>query len=194
MFFHLVLVPLVDRFANWLSTTRGTLGVKRTFWYNSSFCLHAYHFLDANRWLCAVEDDCVRPCLVKLQSSLLSKFQIAPIYRILMRFSSFFYGAILGFVKSHGVSSKQLSSSIGFTTVKNTDCLPLLRLCPPSINPLLIVECIPLTFPTWWMYSVNSFGNSTLSCNSGSIAIPPECLWIDLQYRICLEELGFKQH
>ena len=108
--------------------------------------------------------------------------------------SSFLYGATLGFVKSHGVSSKQLSSSIGFTTVKNTDCLPLLRLCPPGINPLLIVECIPLTFPTWWMYSVNSFGNSTLSCNSGSIAIPPECLWIDLQYRICMEELGLKQY
>ena len=35
------------------------------------------------------------------------------------------YGAILGLVKSHGVSSIPLSSSVGFVRVKNTDCLPL---------------------------------------------------------------------
>ena len=28
------------------------------------------------------------------------------------------------------------------------------------------------------MYSVNPSGNSTLSCNSGSISLPPECPWI----------------
>ena len=38
---------------------------------------------------------------------------------------------------------------LGFTIVKNTDCLPRLRLCPPGINPLLIIECTSLTFPTW---------------------------------------------
>ena len=42
----------------------------------------------------------------------------------------FLYGTILGFVKSHGVSSIHSSSSIGFTFVKNTDCLPLLGLSP----------------------------------------------------------------
>ena len=49
-------------------------------------------------------------------------------------------GAILGLVKSHGVSSIPLSSSIGFVIVKNTDCLPLLRLRPPGINPFLIMH------------------------------------------------------
>ena len=34
----------------------------------------------------------------------------------------------------------QFSSSIGFTVVKNTVCPPRLRICPPKINPLLIVE------------------------------------------------------
>ena len=37
----------------------------------------------------------------------------------------------------------------GSLYVKNTDCLPRLRLCPPGINPLLITECTSLTFPTW---------------------------------------------
>ena len=43
------------------------------------------------------------------------------------------------------------------------------------------------------MHSVKPFGNSTLSCGSGSIATPPECPWIALKYDMCLEELGFKQ-
>ena len=63
----------------------------------------------------------------------------------------FLYGAILGFVRSHGVSPMSYPSSIGFNVVKNTACLPLLR------------------------HSVNPFGNSTLSCNVGSIASSPAC-------------------
>ena len=31
-------------------------------------------------------------------------------------------------------------SSIGFTEVKNTACLPLLKLFPPGINPFLIMK------------------------------------------------------
>ena len=143
-----VLVDLVDHFASSIfNTTRGTL--ERTFWYSSSFCLHAYHFLYANSWLCVVENDCMRPCLVKQQFFLSSEFQIAPICCILIKFQVLLYGTILGIVKSHEVSSTQCSSSIGFTIVKNTDCLPRLRFCPPRINPLLIVECTSLTFPTW---------------------------------------------
>ena len=92
------------------------------------------------------------------------------------------------------VPSTQFSSSIGFTIVKNTDCLPRLRLCPPGINPLLTIECTSLTFLAWSMFSVNPFGNNTLSCSSGSMAISPECLWIALKYEMCLEELGFKQY
>ena len=64
-------------------------------------------------------------------------------------FQPFLCGAILGLVKSHGVPSTTLSSSIGFVIVKNTDCLPLLRLRPPGINTLLIMEFISLAFPTW---------------------------------------------
>ena len=70
----------------------------------------------------------MRPCLVKLQSSLLREFQFAPICSIFMKFPSILYGTILGFVKSHGVTSIQLSSSLRFTFVKNTDCLPRLRI------------------------------------------------------------------
>ena len=56
----------------------------------------------------------MRPCLVKQQSFLLSELRISPMYCILMRvFQVFLYGTILGFVKSHEVSSTQFSSSIG---------------------------------------------------------------------------------
>ena len=94
----------------------------------------------------------------------------------------FVFGVVLGLCsKSHRMSSILWSSSIGFTAVKNTDCLSLLRLLLPGINPLLIIECISLRFPMWWMYSVKSSGNSTLSCNAGSTRLPllnvPELLW-----------------
>ena len=60
------------------------------------------------------------------------------------------------------------TSSIRFIEVKNTACLPLLRLFPSGINQFLIIEFNALAFPTWQRYSVNRFGISTLSCNSGS--------------------------
>ena len=84
------------------------------------------------------------------------------------------------------------SSSIGFTVVKNSLPVPFLELLPPGINPLLIIECISLTFPMWLMYSVGSSGNSTLSCNAGSTKLSPESPWIALKYKKCFEELGFK--
>ena len=70
----------------------------------------------------------------------LSELQIAPMYCILTRFPSTLYGAILGFVKWRGVSLIPYTSSIGFTAVKRTACLRLLRLFPSGINPFLIVE------------------------------------------------------
>ena len=43
------------------------------------------------------------------------------------------------------------------------------------------------------MYSAKSSGNNTLSCNVGSTRFPPECPWIALKHRNCLQELRFKQ-
>ena len=59
------------------------------------------------------------------------------------------YGAILGLPRSHSTSFRSCRASIGFTAVKNTDCLSLLRLFPPGISPLLIMECISKAFPMW---------------------------------------------
>ena len=75
------------------------------------------------------------------------------------------------------------TSSIGFTGVKKTACLPLLRLGPPGFNPFLMKEMDSFAFPTWWMYSVNPFGNSTLSCNARSIALSRECPCIARKYK-----------
>ena len=49
----------------------------------------------------------------------------------------FLYTAILGLSRSYWTSSRSWLSSIGFTAVKNTDCLSFLGLLPPGINPLL---------------------------------------------------------
>ena len=84
-----------------------------------------------------------------MQAFLLSDLQIAPTYSFLKRFRVFLNGAILGFVKSRGVSPILFPSSIGFTVVKNTACLPLFRLFPPGSNPFLIMEFNPLAFPAW---------------------------------------------
>ena len=134
----------------------------------------------------------MRPCLVKQQSSLLSECQIAPLDSILMRFPSIFLcGTILRFLKSHGVSSIQLSTSIGFTKVKNI----VFRWDFVSRNQSTSDYWMHFThIPDVQMYSVDPFGNSTLSCNSGSKTIPPKSPWIALKYRMCLEELGFKQY
>ena len=105
----------------------------------------------------------------------------------------FLYTAILGLFRSYWTSSRSSLAYIGFTAVKNTDCLSFLRL-PLGIGPLLITECISSAFLMWQMHSAKSSGNRTLSCNVGSKRLPPECPWIALKYRKCLEELGFKQY
>ena len=50
--------------------------------------------------------------------------------------------------------------SIGFTVVKKTAFLPLLRLVPPEINPFLTVESDVVDALG------NPFDNSTMSCNA----------------------------
>ena len=44
------------------------------------------------------------------------------------------------------------------------------------------------------MYSANPSGNSTLSCNAGSIILLPECPWVARKYRNRRREFEFKQY
>ena len=77
-----------------------------------------------------------------------------------------------GFVQTvFNFSPISCRAHIGFTAVKNTDCLSLLRLFPPVISPLLIMERISKAFPMWYTYSAESSGHSTLSCNVGSARV-----------------------
>ena len=46
----------------------------------SSF--HQNSFRDTTSWECVVKDDCVRSCLIELESFLLSKFYVDPIHRV----------------------------------------------------------------------------------------------------------------
>ena len=39
------------------------------------------------------------------------------------------------------------SCAMGFTAVKNTVCLSLLEICPPSINPEFVMECKLIAHP-----------------------------------------------
>ena len=52
--------------------------------------LHAYRFLNEPCKQCVIEENCIRPCVIKLQSSLLSELQIAPKYCILKAFPNVF--------------------------------------------------------------------------------------------------------
>ena len=70
------------------STARGILGVKRTFWWSSSWVFHTYRLLNASCRQCIKENDCMWPCRVKLQVFLLSQLQIAPKYCMLKVFPS----------------------------------------------------------------------------------------------------------
>ena len=56
------------------------------------------------------------------------------------------------------------------------------------------MERMSWAFPKWLMFSAKSSGNSTPSRNVGSTRVPPECPWIALKYRKCLEALGFTQY
>ena len=48
------------------------------------FRFHHSRLRDTISWECIVEDDCVRSCLIELQSFSLSKFYVDPIHRVLM--------------------------------------------------------------------------------------------------------------
>ena len=47
---------------------------------------HHNCFRDTISWECIVEDDCVRSCLMELQSFSLSKLNVDPVHRILVHF------------------------------------------------------------------------------------------------------------
>ena len=91
----------------------------------------------------------MRPCFVKLQAFLLSELQIAPKYCILKAFPSIRAWRDPWFRQIAWSPSMPYTSSNGFTVVKKTACLPLLRLVPPGINPFLIIEFYSFAFPTW---------------------------------------------
>ena len=44
-----------------------------------------------------------------------------------------------------------------------------------------------------WTRQSHPVSNNTLSCNVGSTGLPPECHWVAVKYKKCLEELGVKQ-
>ena len=71
------------------------------------------------------------------------------------------------------VSGSLCSLSIGSTGRKNTVCL-LLKICPPGINPELMMECKLIAHP--------------ISCNEGSLRLRPEWPWRARRYSIVPEE------
>ena len=50
---------------------------------------HHNNFRDTISWECVIKDDCVRSCLIELQSFPLSKLYIDPIHRVLVSFPRF---------------------------------------------------------------------------------------------------------
>ena len=64
----------------------GGRGDTCTFSYMIFSRFHPNNFWDTLSWECVVEDDCVRSCLIELQSLSLSKLNIDPVHRILVHF------------------------------------------------------------------------------------------------------------
>ena len=112
----------------------------------SSF--HPNNSRDTISWVYIVKNDGVRSRLIELQSFLLSKFDIDPMFRVLMFFHALWmYRARRGAPKSV-VSGSLCSLSIGSTGRKNTVCR-LLKFWPPGINPELMMESKLIAHPTW---------------------------------------------
>ena len=148
--------------------------------------LHAYRFPNTNRKQCVLENDCVWSCVLKLQLSLLSELDIAPIH--LLRKSPsicvWFVQIVLNFFHTLTVhrihSSEKHGLPIPFETssswVQSTsDSWMYFNYISDVIKKLgevLWQQCIVLQW--------------------GSTRLPPECPWIALKYRKCLEELGLK--
>ena len=174
-----------------LSTTRGTLGDWNALWKSSSFVfVHTAFSLQAAGGVLK-RTDWMWPCLVNLQSLALGRASNCtniPYFEGVSKYSCMARSLV------SSDRAEFLPCHIHFTAVKNTACLSVLRLFPPGINPFLIIEFNSLAFPSWLMYSVNPFGNNTLSCNSGSTAFSPECPWTARKYKNWLEKFGFMQH
>ena len=90
-----------------------------------------------------MKDDCITYCVVELQSFTLSNLYIDPNTPYLGALSTFhfcLYDARRGLVKS-SLYGSLCSLSMGFTAVKNSVSLSLLKFCPPGINPEFVMEC-----------------------------------------------------
>ena len=92
------------------------------------------------------------------------------------------YHARRGLVKS-SLHGSLYSLSMGFTAVKNTVCLSLLKICPPGIKAEFVMACKLIAHQIWYMYSKKLSGINTLSWSEGSMGLGPEYL----------EELGDKE-
>ena len=102
--------------------------------------LHTYRFLNELCKQCVKDNNRVSCCFSK---KLLSFFvaRSSNCTKILFPdkcFQVFLYGALLACDKSHWISPRPSWLYNGFTTVKNTTYLPVLRLTPPGIKPCMI--------------------------------------------------------
>ena len=132
-----------------------TFGLLNNFsiWFSSNFWTQLFHpiMFQRNLWRvtrCVAEDDCVRSCLIELQSFPLSKLYVTQYTVFWCPFHAFrMYCARRGAFNSI-VSRCLCSLSKGSTNRKNTLCL-LLNICGPGVNPGFMMKCELIAFPTW---------------------------------------------
>ena len=119
------------------------------------------------------ESGSVRSRLVERKSFPLSNFQLDPVHRVLV------YLSILPVKSNSWLGQVELRlqevSALHRIHCGEKYCLsPFLLIFPPAISAVRTIECKSVKLPTWYMYSVKSFGNTTRSCRKGSIWFPPE--------------------
>ena len=84
---------------------------------------------------------------MELKSFLLSKLYIDPIQRVLMSFPRFLFVPCKTWFGQVKLVRIFVFLSMGFTAVKNTVCLSLLKFCPSGINPEFVMECELIAHP-----------------------------------------------
>ena len=136
----------------------------------SSF--HLDSLRDTISWECVVKDDCVRHCLIELQSFPLSKLYIDPVQWFDV--SSMFSACTM----QDAVLLGQCYSDLCVLCSKDPQTWKIPSVCCSNfVLPEFVMECKLIAHPMWEKYSKKLFGINTLSCNEGSMGLRPEWPW-----------------
>ena len=142
------------------------------------FRIHHNCFRDTISWECIVEDDCIRSCLIELQSCSLSKFDVDPIHRVLVSFPRFSACTMQDVVCSNQAHADLCDPySWDSQPWRIPSVFPCLNFALPLSIRNFVMECRMIAHPIWSLYSKILSWINTLSWSVGSMGLRPEWPW-----------------